>query len=153
MPKQTLRLSAFGELKACGNNCAPFFVFNSALTHLRIHISLVARFETADKTVSASRNASAMLSFLPHPLAPLSRGAGSFAAEGLTAVSSSLHNKVAPTARIYLHLICRKRHLPLKLRKGKTFRVQTKICTNIAQIPRDARRYDFRQCIDTGTPE
>ena len=31
-------------------------------------------------------------------------------------------NKVAPTARIYLHLICRKRHLPLKLRKGKTFR-------------------------------
>ena len=30
-------------------------------------------------------------------------------------------NKVAPTARIYLHLICRKRHLPLKLRKGKTF--------------------------------
>ena len=27
---------------------------------------------------------------------------------------------VAPTARIYLHLICRKRHLPLKLRKGKT---------------------------------
>ena len=29
-------------------------------------------------------------------------------------------NKVAPTARIYLHLICRKRHLPLKLRKGKT---------------------------------
>ena len=29
-------------------------------------------------------------------------------------------NKVAPKARIYLHLICRKRHLPLKLRKGKT---------------------------------
>ena len=29
-------------------------------------------------------------------------------------------NKVAPTARTYLHLICRKRHLPLKLRKGKT---------------------------------
>ena len=29
-------------------------------------------------------------------------------------------NNVAPTARIYLHLICRKRHLPLKLRKGKT---------------------------------
>ena len=26
-------------------------------------------------------------------------------------------NKVAPTARIYLHLICRKRHLPLN---GKT---------------------------------
>ena len=32
----------------------------------------------------------------------------------------SFSNKVAPTARIYLHLICRKRHLPLKLRKGKT---------------------------------
>jgi len=29
-------------------------------------------------------------------------------------------NKVAPAARIYSHLICRKRHLPLKLRKGKT---------------------------------
>ena len=42
-------------------------------------------------------------------------------------------NKVAPTARIYLHLICRKRHLPLKLRKGKTNGVQTKFCTNIAQ--------------------
>ena len=101
MPKQTLRLSAFGESKACGNNCAPFYFFNSALTHLRIHISLVARFETADKTVSASRNASAMLSFLPHPLAPLSRGAGSFAAEGLTAVSSSLRQAVARRERIY----------------------------------------------------
>jgi hypothetical protein len=39
--------------------------------------------EIADETVTASRNASAMLSFLPHPLAHLSRGAGSFAAEGL----------------------------------------------------------------------
>ena len=29
-------------------------------------------------------------------------------------------NNVAPAAQIYLHLICRKRHLPLKLRKGKT---------------------------------
>ena len=57
--------------------------FRGELTQSRIHISLVARFETADKTVSASRNASAMLSFLPHPLAPLSRGAGSFAAVGL----------------------------------------------------------------------
>ena len=37
-------------------------------------------------------------------------------------------NKVAPTARIYLHLICRKRHLPLKLRKGKTFRGAFTIC-------------------------
>ena len=35
-------------------------------------------------------------------------------------------NKVAPTARIYLHLICRKRHLPLKLRKGKTKGVRPK---------------------------
>ena len=35
-------------------------------------------------------------------------------------------NKVAPTARIYLHLICRKRHLPLKLRKGKTKGVRSK---------------------------
>ena len=101
MPKQTLRLSVFGELKACGNNCAPFLFFNSALTHLRIHISLVARFETADKTVSASRNASAMLSFLPHPLASLSREAGSFAAEGLTAVSSPLRPTVARRERIY----------------------------------------------------
>ena len=42
-------------------------------------------------------------------------------------------NKLAPAARIYLHLICRKRHLPLKLRKGKTNGVQTKFCTNIAQ--------------------
>ena len=59
-------------------------------------------------------------------------------------------NNVAPTARIYLHLICRKRHLPLKLRKGKTFRVQTKFCTNIAQIPRDAKQYGFLRCFDTG---
>ena len=36
-------------------------------------------------------------------------------------------NNVAPTARIYLHLICRKRHLPLKLRKGKTKGVRQKI--------------------------
>ena len=41
-------------------------------------------------------------------------------------------NKVAPTARIYLHLICRKRHLPLKLRKGKTMtkpRLRTVVLT------------------------
>ena len=31
--------------------------------HLRIHISLVSRFETADKTVCASRNVSAVLNF------------------------------------------------------------------------------------------
>ncbi|HCY78384.1 MAG TPA: hypothetical protein DHU74_01535, partial [Clostridiales bacterium] len=34
--------------------------------------------------------------------------------------------KVAPTARIYLHLICRNRHLPLKLRKRKTKGVRPK---------------------------
>ena len=39
-------------------------------------------------------------------------------------------NKVAPTARIYLHLICRKRHLPLKLRKGKTFQRRLTAPTN-----------------------
>ena len=41
-------------------------------------------------------------------------------------------NKVAPTARIYLHLICRKRHLPLKLRKGKTNGVRRKTQQRIA---------------------
>ena len=51
--------------------------------HLRIHISLVARFEGAEETAFASRNASVVLSFVAHPLAPLLRGAGSFAAKGL----------------------------------------------------------------------
>ena len=37
-----------------------------------------------------------------------------------TGKTDTYGNNVAPTARIYLHLICRKRHLPLKLRKGKT---------------------------------
>ena len=41
-------------------------------------------------------------------------------------------NKVAPTARIYLHLICRKRHLPLKLRKGKTMGCTAKLNTALA---------------------
>ena len=35
------------------------------------------------ETVFASRNVSALLNFAPHPLAPLLRGAGSFAAVGL----------------------------------------------------------------------
>ena len=47
---------------------ASFFVFRGALGQLRIHISLVSRFETADKTVVASRNESAMLNFAPHPI-------------------------------------------------------------------------------------
>ncbi len=33
-----------------------------------MRISLVARFETAEETVVASRNASAILNFLPHHL-------------------------------------------------------------------------------------
>ena len=41
-------------------------------------------------------------------------------------------NKVAPTARIYLHLICRKRHLPLKLRKGKTIGCGEKLSVALA---------------------
>ncbi len=36
------------------------------MTHLRIHLSLVARFEGAEETVCASRNASALLNFAPH---------------------------------------------------------------------------------------
>ena len=43
-----------------------------------------SRPETADETVKLSRYVSALLSFLHrNQLAPLSRGAGSFAAEGL----------------------------------------------------------------------
>ena len=38
----------------------------------------------------------------------------------VTDKTNTYDNNVASTARIYLHLICRKRHLPLKLRKGKT---------------------------------
>ena len=38
------------------------------MTHLRIHLSLVARFEGAEETVCASRNASALLNFAPHPI-------------------------------------------------------------------------------------
>ena len=79
---------------------APHF-FRGALAQLRIHLSLVARFEPAEKTVFASRNVSAPLNFAPHPLAPLLRGAGSFAAEGLTAISSPLRPPVARRERIY----------------------------------------------------
>ena len=39
--------------------------------------------EVAVETVVASPYMSAVLNFASHPLAPLSRGAGSFAAEGL----------------------------------------------------------------------
>ena len=65
MPKQTLRLSAFGELKACGNNCAPFlFLIAHWGTYGYIYLWSPG-VEIADETVTASRNASAMLSFLP----------------------------------------------------------------------------------------
>ena len=50
---------------------------------LLLYIYIGARFGIMVETVFASRNASAMLNFAPHPLAPLLRGAGSFAAEGL----------------------------------------------------------------------
>ena len=66
--------------------------------------------ETLVKTVAATQPGSALLSFAPFPTA-MDFGAGK---------TDTYVNKVAPTARIYLHLICRKRHLPLKLRKGKT---------------------------------
>ena len=39
--------------------------------------------EVAEETVAASRNASALLNFAPHPIGSPARGAGSFAAEGL----------------------------------------------------------------------
>ncbi len=48
-------------------------------------------------------------------------------------------NKVAPTARIYLHLICRKRHLPLKLRKGKTMGCGAKLSS--ALVLRETSRF------------
>ncbi len=43
-----------------------FLFFNSALTHLPIHLSMVARFETADKTGKLPRYISALLNFAPH---------------------------------------------------------------------------------------
>ena len=59
-------------------------------------------------------------------------------------------NKVAPTARIYLHLICRKRHLPLKLRKGKTKRVRCKTQqrTNVVR-----GTHGFARSLDTVLPQ
>ena len=59
-------------------------------------------------------------------------------------------NKVAPTARIYLHLICRKRHLPLKFRKGKTIGVRCKFCTNIAQSHGARGNYGFLRSLEPG---
>ncbi len=42
-------------------------IFRGALTHLRIRLFPVARFETAEETVVASRSVSAVLSFRTHP--------------------------------------------------------------------------------------
>ena len=56
-------------------------------------------------------------------------------------------NKVAPTARIYLHLICRKRHLPLK-GKTKGLRCKTQLRTNATR-----GTYGFLRTLDTGQPQ
>ncbi len=53
------------------------------MTHLRIHLSLVARFEGAEETVCASRNASALLNFAPHPIVFPSSYAGEGKRDGL----------------------------------------------------------------------
>ena len=65
-------------------------------------------------------------------------------------------NNVAPAAQIYLHLICRKRHLPLKLRKGKTVGYGAKFssaltlreATTVSSIVpnRDTRDNRIRRC-------
>ena len=46
----------------------PLSIFSGALRHLRIHISLVARFGTMVETVCAARNASEVLNFPPQPI-------------------------------------------------------------------------------------
>ena len=53
------------------------------MTHLRIHLSLVARFEGAEETVCASRNASALLNFAPHSIVFPSSYAGEGKRDGL----------------------------------------------------------------------
>ena len=57
--------------------------FRDALAQLRIHLSLVARFEGAEETVIAAQPGSTVSNFAPHPIGSPARGAGSFAAEGL----------------------------------------------------------------------
>ena len=44
-----------------------FLIFRDALTHLPIHLSLVARFGTMVETVVAAPYVGAMLSFAAHP--------------------------------------------------------------------------------------
>ena len=66
---------------------------------------------------------------------------------------------VAPAARIYLHLICRKRHLPLKLRKGKTMGCAAKLnialafreaATVYSNVPnRDTGKNRIRRCVNS----
>ena len=46
----------------------PLSIFSGALRHLRIHISLVARFGTMVETVCAAPNASEVLNFPPQPI-------------------------------------------------------------------------------------
>ena len=61
---------------------APHF-FRGALAQLRIHLSLVARFEPAEKTVFASRNVSALLSFTPLPIASPVKGSRQLCCRGV----------------------------------------------------------------------
>jgi hypothetical protein len=57
--------------------------FRGALAQLRIHLSLVARFEPAEKTVIASRNVSALLSFAPHSIGSPVKGSRQLCCRGV----------------------------------------------------------------------
>ena len=57
--------------------------FRGALAQLRIHLSLVARFEPAEKTVFASRNTSAVLSFRAHHIGSPVKGSRQLCCRGV----------------------------------------------------------------------
>ena len=70
--------------------------FRGALAQLRIHLSLVARFEGAEETVAASPYISAVLSFAPHSIGSPVKGSRQLCCRGveknysLSAISSPL---------------------------------------------------------------
>ena len=60
-----------------------FFLFRGELGLLRIHISLVARFEATDETGKLPRHMRALLSFAAHLIGSPVKGSRQLAAEGV----------------------------------------------------------------------
>ena len=67
----------------CREQTCLFRFFSSALAHLRIHLSLVARFGTAEKTAFASCCVRALLNFSPHLIGSTVKGSRQLCCRGV----------------------------------------------------------------------